>query len=389
LLAWLIRVLGDFDLAEDALQEAFLAALRRWPAHGIPDDPPAWLAAVARNGAIDRLRRERRRPVKEAEVTRLLDAVQDDDSLDDARLRLIFTCCHPALSIEARVALTLRCVGGLSSAAIARAFLIPEATLAQRLVRAKHKIRAARIPYSVPDSGQLAERLVAVLAVVYLIFNEGYLSSHGPSATRNDLADRAIALGRVLATLMPAEPEVRSLLALMLLSDSRRGARVDANDELVLLADQDRASWDAAQIQDGIAQLDEAARHLQPGPYFLQAAIAAEHALAADAPATDWRRIARLYELLLRLTPSPVIELNRLVAASFAHGPGAVVSELEALEAQLDDYSYFHAAKASVFERLERPAEAIAAYRRALEVATNPAQRASLERSLHELEEAS
>jgi RNA polymerase sigma-70 factor (ECF subfamily) len=385
LLAWLIGVLGDFDAAEEALQEAFLTALRRWPADGVPANPRAWLAVTARNRAIDRLRRERRRPGIEDQVSRLLDAPEDPGGLEDEQLRLIFTCGHPALSMQARVALTLRTVGGLSTAEIARAFLLSEATLAQRLVRAKHKIRTAGIPYEVPAPEQLVERLAGVLAVVYLIFNEGYLTTDGPSLIGRELCDDAIRLARVLGTLMPAEPEVRSLLALMLLIDSRRDARVDEHGEIVLLPDQDRTRWDQGRIREGLAELGAAGRHEQAGPYFLQAALAAEHALAADAEDTNWTRIVRLYDALVVVAPSSVTELNRLVAVSMADGVWSAFDGLAELEGPLGDYSYFHATRADFLKRLHRQDEAIDAYRRAFELATNPAQRASLGRALSAL----
>ncbi len=385
MLAWLIRVLGDFDAAEEALQEAFLIAIKRWPTAGVPENPRAWLAVAARNRAIDRLRREHRRPAIEEQMIQKLRSYDDPAELEDEQLRLIFTCCHPSLSIDARVALTLRSVGGLSTTQIARAFLVPEATLAQRLVRAKYKIRVAGIPYEVPAPDQLGERLGGVLAVVYLIFNEGYMATDGPSLIRRELCQDAIRLGRTLATLMPAEPEVRSLLALMLLVDARRDARVDAGGELVLLPDQDRSRWDADEIQEGAKELSQAGVHEQVGPYFLQAAIAAEHSLAPAADATNWTRIAGLYDLLSRVNSSPVTELNRLVAVSMVDGIAPALSQLESLQEPLQMYSFFHATRASFLAQLQQRDDAIAAYARALELAANPAQRRSLESAITRL----
>jgi RNA polymerase sigma-70 factor (ECF subfamily) len=385
LLAWLIRSLRDFDAAEDALQEAFLTAQRRWPSEGTPDNPRAWLAVTARNCAIDRLRRERRRPSLEEQMDRVIASAYEPDDLEDEVLRLIFTCCHPALSLEARVALTLRTVGGLTLSEIASAFLIGEATLAQRLVRAKRKIRAAGIPYEVPGHDQLAARLAGVLAVVYLIFNEGYLPADGPALMRPDLCREAIRLARLLGTLMPDEPEVRSLLALLLLTDARRHARTDDAGDPVLLGDQDRSLWDHKQIREGLAELGRAGRHQQAGPYFLQAAIAAEHAGAEHAADTNWPRIVRLYDALVALVPSPVTELNRLVAVSMAQGPELAYAQLGSLEAALGEYSYYHAARADFLRRLDRRGGARAAYQRALELATNPKQRAALAHAVAEL----
>ena len=381
LFAWLVRSLRDFDAAEDALQDAFLIALRRWPLDGVPDNPRAWLAVTARNCAIDRLRRARRRPAVEEQMDRLMTSPEDPGDLEDEVLRLVFTCCHPALSVEARVALTLRAVCGLGISQIAHAFLVSEATLAQRLVRAKRKIRAAGIPYAVPGTDILADRLAGVLAVVYLVFNEGYVATEGPALMRPDLAKEAIRLARLLATLMPHEPEVRSLLALVLLTDARRDARTDAAGDPVLLPDQDRALWDRAEIDEGLAELGRAGRHHQAGPYFLQAAIAAEHAGALEAADTNWPRIVRLYDALVHVAPSPVTRLNRLVAVSMADGPAAAYAELDALGDALGNYSYFHAARADLLGRLARPGAARAAYERALELSTNPQQRAALARS--------
>jgi RNA polymerase sigma-70 factor (ECF subfamily) len=385
LFAWLVRSLRDFDAAEDALQDAFLIALRRWPVDGVPDNPRAWLAVTARNCAIDRLRRARRRPAVEEQMARLVTNTQDPGDVEDDVLRLVFTCCHPALSMEARVALTLRVVCGLGVSEIARAFLVSDATLAQRLVRAKRKIRAAAIPYAVPGDDILAGRLAGVLAVVYLVFNEGYVATEGPALMRPDLSKEAIRLARLLATLMPHEPEARSLLALILMTDARRDARTDAAGDPVLLPDQDRALWDRAEIEEGLAELGRAGRHHEAGPYFLQAAIAAEHAGAVRAADTNWPRIVRLYDALVHVVASPVARLNRLVAVSMADGPAAAYAELDALEDALGNYPYFHATRADLLRRLDRPGAARGAYERALELSTNPRQRAALARSAAEL----
>jgi RNA polymerase sigma-70 factor, ECF subfamily len=384
-LAWLIRSTDDFGVAEEALQEACLVALRQWPLDGLPDNPAGWLAVVARNRAFDAVRRDRSRTNREQTVTGSAGGPEDSVQLEDERLRLIFTCCHPALSLDARVALTLRTVGGLSTSEIASAFLLPEATLAQRLVRAKRKIRAARIPYEVPPPERLGERLEGVLAVLYLIFNEGYTASSGAALVRGDLCDEALRLTRVLSLLMPAESEVRALFALMLLTNSRRGSRVGEDGQPVLLGDQDRSGWDEDAIRSGLAELDQAARHADPGRYFIQAAIAAEHALAVSAEATNWSRIARLYGTLMRIAPSPVIELNRLVAVSMAEGPETALSGLASLAEPLDKYSYYHATCGEMLRRLGRRREALDAYGRAIELEQNGTQRAFLQRRIAEL----
>ena len=372
-LAALIGFLGDFDLAEEAAQEAFAIAAERWPREGAPSNPRAWLMTTARNRAVDRIRRDRTLAVK----TKLLDApeavedVVDEATFPDERLELVFTCCHPALGTEAQVALTLRTLGGLTTEEIARAFLVPEATMAQRLVRAKRKIKAAGIPFRVPDDHLLPDRLAAVLAVVYLIFNEGY-------GGRGDLAAEAIRLGRSLAELMPDEPEVHGLLAMMLLLEARREARF-SDGELVLLADQDRSLWDAERIAEGRAVLDRALALRGRGPYVLQAAIASLH---ADEP-RDWGEIAALYGELARITGSPVVELSRAVAVAEAEGPEAGLEIVDSLD--LDDYRYLHATRADLLGRLGRVDEARSAYARALELVHDDAERRLLERKRSEL----
>jgi RNA polymerase sigma-70 factor (ECF subfamily) len=382
--AALIRVLGDFELAEEAVQDAFTTALERWPAEGIPRNPGAWITTVARNRAIDRLRRDARLREKTETLERVreLEGLSDDMStIPDDRLRLIFTCCHPALPLQARVALTLRTVGGLSTRQIARAFLQPEPTVAQRLVRAKSKIRGAGIPYRVPPRELLGERTIGVLAVLYLIFNEGYAATEG-ELIRKDLCDEAIAMTRIVARLLP-DAETQSLLALMLLQHSRRDARTDAAGHLVLLEDQDRTRWDHDMIDEGLALLDEALEERRPGPYLLQAAIAALHARAPRPDDTDWPQIAALYGRLMAMTPSPVVELNRAVAISMADGPSAGLPLVDALSGELEAYHLLHAARADMLRRLGRDDEAAVAYRMALERATNPAEREFLTRRLH------
>jgi RNA polymerase sigma-70 factor (ECF subfamily) len=390
-LATLIRLLGgDFDLAEEALHDAFAAALRKWPVDGVPANPRAWLVSAGRFRAIDAMRRRARFDARLAEVAAHLHAAADpevdDDGVDDDRLRLIFTCCHPALAPDARIALTLREVCGLTTEEIARAFLTSPPTLAQRIVRAKGKIRDARIPYQVPARADLPERLDAVLHVVYLVFNEGYSASSGQSLTRADLSGEAIRLGRLLAELLP-EPEANGLLALMLLHESRRPARTTAAGELVLLDEQDRARWDRALIAEGCARVEAALRSRRFGPYALQAAIAAVHAEAPTAADTDWPQIVGLYDVLLRADPSPVVELNRAAAVAMRDGPAAGLALVDALLArgELADYHLAHSARADLLRRLGRTADARGAYARALALTRQEPERRFLERRLAEL----
>ena len=376
--AVLVRLLGDIDLAEEAVQDAFTAAVERWPAAGLPPSPAGWIITTARNRAIDRLRREASRDDRHAQAALLHTSgapVEGEDVVPDDRLRLIFTCCHPALSIGAQVALTLRLLGGLSTAEIAHAFLVPEPTMAQRLVRAKGKIREARIPYRVPHEAELPDRLRAVLAVVYLIFNEGYAASSGEQLVREDLSAEAIRLGRLLAELMPDEPEVQGLLALLLLVDSRRAARTSSDGALVLLADQDRALWDNDLIEEGQAIVRDCLRGNQPGPYQLQAAINAVH---SDGPPTDWVQIKQLYDQLLAIAPSPIIALHRAVAVAEVDGPTTALALVDDLD--LSQYHVFHAVRADLLRRLGRDAEAAAAYDAAIDRVGNASERDFLRR---------
>ncbi len=378
--AVLTRLLGDLDSAEEAVQEAFLTAVQRWPVDGVPPSPAGWIVTTARNRAIDRLRREAARTGKHAEAALLHTGSEPQEVgvVQDDRLRLIFTCCHPALAPQARVALTLRLLGGLSTAEIARAFLVPEATMAQRLVRAKAKIRDARIPYRVPTEAELPDRLPAVLAVVYLVYTEGHAATSGGRVVREDLCAEAVRLGRLLAGLMPDEPEVAGLLALMLLTSSRLPARTGPGGEPVLLADQDRSRWDRALITEGQELVRRCLRRGRPGPYQLQAAIAAVHSDAPTVADTDWAQILQLYDHLLALAPSPVVALNRAVAVAEVHGPALALQLVDALE--LPRSHLGHAVRADLLARLGRSSEAAAAYDAALELAGNEADRAFLRR---------
>jgi RNA polymerase sigma-70 factor (ECF subfamily) len=392
ILATLIRLLGDFDLAEDALHDAFKAALERWPNEGVPGNPRAWLISTGRFKAIDTMRRRARFDASQAAVAERLEAdateaaVFDNEGVEDDRLRLIFTCCHPALAPDARVALTLREVCGLTTEEIARAFLTTPPTLAQRIVRAKSKIRDARIPYQVPAPADLPDRLDTVLQVIYLVFNEGYSASSGSSLTRPDLSGEAIRLGRLLLDLLP-DPEATGLLALMLLQESRRVARTSPAGDLVLLDDQDRSLWNREQIAEGKALVERAFSSRRFGPYTLQAAIAATHAEAPNAAATNWSQIAGLYELLIQVAPSPVIELNRAVAVAMRDGPLAGLDLINAIleRGDLTDYQLAHSARADLCRRLGRVAEARASYHRALTLTRQEPERRFLERRLTEL----
>jgi RNA polymerase sigma-70 factor (ECF subfamily) len=391
-LATLIRLLGDFEAAEEALHDAFRAALEQWPRDGVPANPRAWLVSAGRFKAIDAMRRGKRFDQLDEEAAGHRVAVRDtaawadEESVEDDRLRLIFTCCHPALSPDAQIALTLREVCGLTTEEIAQAFLTPPPTLAQRIVRAKGKIRTAKIPYRVPDPHELPERLGAVLRVVYLVFNEGYAASSGASVTRHDLSAEAIRLGRLLVELLP-HPEARGLLALMLLHESRRAARSSPSGEVILLEDQDRQLWDRALIGEGTRLVEQALRIGPAGPYAVQAAIAAVHANAPDAAATDWDEIVGLYDVLLRLEPSPVVELNRAVAVAMRNGPAAGVALIEGIlgRGDLADYRPAHAARAELYRRLGAKTEARTAYERAIALTKQEPERRFLERRLADL----
>jgi RNA polymerase sigma-70 factor (ECF subfamily) len=384
-LAVLVRVFGDIDLAEEAVQDAFTKAVERWPSTGLPPSPAGWIITTARNRAIDRVRREALRSDRhaQADLNRAVDQPTEESSVQDDQLRLIFTCCHPSLAPAAQIALTLRLLGGLTSAEIARAFFVPEPTMAQRLVRAKAKIRDAKIPYRVPDEDDLQARLGAVLAVVYLVFNEGYAASSGDRLVRNELCAEAIRLGRLLAELMPREREVMGLLALMLLLESRRPARTAPDGGLVLLPDQDRSLWHPGLIAEGQELVRQCLRQNEPGPYQIQAAINAVHSDASDAATTDWRQIVALYDQLMVLAPSPVVALNRAVAVAEVEGPSAALALVDGLD--LGEYYLLHAIRADFLRRQGRNTEAALAYDAALARTDNMAERGLLLRRRHAL----
>jgi RNA polymerase sigma-70 factor (ECF subfamily) len=390
IVATLIREFGDFDVAEESVQEAFAAAVDQWKTDGVPEIPRAWIIQTAKHKAIDRIRRQNRLQEKLESYAELIPTAEEPDydteEIPDDRLRLIFTCCHPALAAEAQVALTLRTLGGLDTDEIARAFLVPTATMAQRLVRAKRKIKDAGIPYSVPNTREMPERLDAVLTTIYLIFNEGYASTRGEPLVRTDLCSEAIRLARLVrALIIPPPEQATALLALMLLHDSRRDARVDGAGDIVVLEEQDRTSWNRQQINEALPLVDEGLRG-EPGPFALQAAIAAEHCKATQAAETNWSRIVELYDLLQIVEPSPVVSLNRAVAVAMKDGPKAGLLLIDALEGELDEYHLLHAARADLMRRSGSTEESAESYRKALALATNESERRFLEKRLREVE---